>query len=64
MTVVSMAVFTVLVWSAYRTLSAHRQPAINAPSPDEGALRVARHRLLQGEISAEEYDRIAFVLRS
>lgn len=64
MTVLSMAVFMVLVWSAYRTLSAFRQPAISAPSPDEGALRVARHRLAQGQISAEEYDRIASVLRS
>lgn len=64
MLIVSMAVFMVLVWSAYRTLSLHSHTAMVAPSPSEGATRVARDRLLQGEISAEEYDRIASVLRS
>ena len=64
MTVVWMAVFSVLVWSAYRTLAEDRHPAISAPPPDEGALSLARRRLMQGEISPEDYTRIANVLRS
>lgn len=63
MLVVWTMVFTALVWSAYRTLSLHRHPAVSAPSPDEGALRVARNRFLHGEISAEDYGRIASLLR-
>ncbi|MCG2808565.1 MAG: hypothetical protein Q8K89_09225 [Actinomycetota bacterium] len=64
MTVVWMTVFTVLVWSAYRTLATNRHPALNVPTPAEGALNVARSRLMHGEISADEYDRIANILRS
>lgn len=64
MSVVLMVAFSALVWSAYRTLAEHRHPAIVAPAPVDGALRLARTRLLQGEISAEDYWRIANVLRS
>lgn len=62
MTVVWMAVFTVLVWSAYRTLRFHPHAAVKVPSPDEGALMVAHRRLLHGEITAEDYERIADIL--
>lgn len=64
MTLMWMAVFSALVWWAYRTLADDRHPAISAPSPDEGALRLTRRRLLHGEITAEDYRRIANVLRS
>ncbi|MDP2400950.1 MAG: hypothetical protein Q8M66_03140 [Actinomycetota bacterium] len=61
-----LTVFAVLVWLAVRTVSAGTMPVVptHAGSAIEGAIAVARNRLVRGEIDRCDYDRIVRVLRS
>lgn len=60
-----IAILSLLAVSAInttRTLFALERVPAPAPSPADGALRIARARLMHGEIDVAEYERIRTVL--
>ena len=58
------AAFLVLGYLAYQTIKDEAHNPSPALSPVDGALRIARGRLVRGEITAEDYVRIVRVLQS
>ncbi len=66
MMVLWLVVFAVLVWLALRTVTAGAMPVahVHTGSAIEGAVAVARGRLLRGEIDRREFERIVRVLSS
>jgi len=61
-----LLVFALLTWMAARTIPhlAHPYTPSRAKSPAEGAISIARNRLLAGEIDRSDFERIARVLSS
>jgi len=61
-----LSVFALLTWMAARTVPhlVYPHTPSRAKSPAEGAISIARNRLLAGEIDRSDFERIARVLSS
>lgn len=64
MTITMLAVFAALVWMAHRSVRATRPVYSRYPSPADGALALAARRFHAGGLTAQEFDRIAKILRT
>lgn len=63
MMLIPVAALLAFAWLAYRAVLTVRPEHVRSLSPVDGALEVARGRLANGEITVDEYWRIARVLR-
>lgn len=62
MTVMVLGAFIGFVWLAHRSIRGTRPAYVRFSTPAQGALARAKRRLHAGEITAEEYARIAVIL--
>ena len=62
MTVMALGAFAVFVWMAHHSIRESHPEFVRFSSPADGALALSARRLRSGEITPQEYARIAAIL--